>query len=133
MRVARYYLAIDSVSHPFRRRTIYRWQTRGRRSPLLETFHCPDPLTKTPKWNITTAPGQTLGQWNDPFVLRMSQRLAERVKREAETEVADQVIRIWQRVLARHPDDEEMATAVALMEENGLSLLARFLFNNNAM
>ncbi|MCH8924416.1 MAG: PSD1 domain-containing protein, partial [Planctomycetes bacterium] len=65
-----YYLPVDPIGKQFNRRTIYRWNVRGQRSALLDTFDCPDPSVKTPKRSVTTTPSQALSQWNDAFVLR---------------------------------------------------------------
>ena len=130
---AHYYVADDSVSEPCHRRTIYRWNVRGQRSALLETFDCPDPAIATPRRNVTTTPAQALTQWNSPFVLQMSKRLAERVQREAGTDAAAQVNHAWRLVLGRHPDEDEKSAASRLVKDSGLELLARVLFNSNEL
>lgn len=128
---AHYYIAMDPVGEPFNRRTIYRWQVRGQRSALLDTFDCPDPSTATPVRNVTTTPSQALSQWNHPFILRMSGRFAQRVGREAGPDIAKQIKRAYRLVLGRDPDDEEAGLAGKLVKENGLALFARVLFNCN--
>ncbi len=94
---ARYYVAIDPIGEEFNRRTIYRWQARGERSSLLETFDCPDPSTTTPKRGVTTTPTQALSQWNHPFVIRMAQSLADRVENELgrRADVGEKIDRAW--------------------------------------
>jgi hypothetical protein len=128
---ANYWVAIDPIGPEFNRRTIYRWQARGQRSALLETFDCPDPSTTTPVRSVTTTPSQALSQWNHPFVLRMSEHLANRVKKEATPTLGKQVDRMWQLVMGRPPHEEEKSEAVALVKKIGLELLARVLFNSN--
>jgi hypothetical protein len=128
---ANYYIAIDPIGAQFNRRTIYRWQVRGQRSALLDTFDCPDPSVTAPTRNVTTTPSQALSQWNHPFVLRMSKRLADRVVKEAGTDVTEQVNHAWGLVLGRAPDHDEAGTASQLVEQHGLALLARILFNSN--
>ena len=130
---AHYYIAVDRVGDAFNRRTIYRWQVRGERSALLETFDCPDPSTTAPRRNVTTTPSQALSQWNHPFVLRMARKLADRVTRESGSDVARQVVRAWRLVLGRAPDDEEKERAIRLVAKHDLSLLARVLFNCNEL
>jgi hypothetical protein len=127
---AHYYRAIDPTGAQFNRRTVYRWHARGERSSLLETFDCPDPSATTPSRNITTTPTQALSHWNNSFIVRTSKRMAEQIEQELGTDDAtDKVIRAWHRVLARDPDDEELAFAVDLVEQHGLTLLCRVLFN----
>ena len=128
---AHYYIAIDPIGAAFNRRTIYRWQVRGERNSLLETFDCPDPSTTTPRRNVTTTPSQALSQWNHPFVLRMADHLAHRVVKESGPQIAHQVDRMWKLVLGRTPDEEERGRAIQLVRKHNLTLLARVLFNCN--
>jgi hypothetical protein len=126
-----YYLPIDPVGKQFNRRTIYRWHVRGQRSALLDSFDCPDPSAKTPIRSVTTTPTQALSQWNDSFILRMSDKLADRVQRESGDEVASQVDRTWRLVLGRDPDVNERAKSLRLAKNHGLALLCRVLLNSN--
>ena len=126
-----YYLAIDPVGHEFNRRTIYRFHVRGERSALLETFDCPDPSVTAPVRSVTTTPSQALAQWNHSFVLRMSERLASRIEKDVGDDSAEQVTRAWRLVLGREPDMDESSAAVRMVEEHGLPLLGRVLFNSN--
>jgi len=126
-----YYSPLDPVGTQFNRRTIYRWNVRGQRSALLDTFDCPDPSTKTPTRMVTTTPSQALSQWNDSFVTRMSEHLADRIKAESGDDVTEQVSTAWRRVLGRFPIPEESSNAVRLVSDHGLPLLCRVLFNCN--
>ena len=96
----------------------------------MDTFDCPDPSAKTPKRTVTTTPSQALSQWNDAFVLRMSDKLAERVEKGGD-EIARQVDRAWRLVLGRFPDGEEKASSARLIRDHGLPLLCRVLLNSN--
>ena len=128
---AHYYIAIDPVGPQFRRRTIYRWQMRGQRSSLLESFDCPDPSTTTAVRSVTTTASQALSQWNHSFVLRMSKHLAARVRKEVPGSMKDQIERMWQLTFGRRPDKKESQAAFALAKKHGLPLLSRVLFNAN--
>lgn len=126
-----YYSPMDPVGTEFNRRTIYRWNVRGQRSALLDTFDCPDPSTKTPRRMVTTTPSQALSQWNDSFITRMSGKLAERVKKESADNIEQQVTLTWRRVLGRLPTTDEQTKSVHLVRDHGLPLLCRVLFNSN--
>jgi len=143
---ANYYIPIDPIGDEFNRRTIYRWSVRGQRSALLDTFDCPDPSATAPRRTVTTTPSQALSQWNHPFMLRMSEKLAQRVQSEIVQETARQtepvasttddistrlIDRAWQLVLGRNPEADERATSKKLMDDHGLDLLCRVLFNSN--
>ncbi len=131
-----YYMPIDPIGGEFNRRTIYRWNIRGQRSALLDTFDCPDPSTRTPTRMVTTTPSQALSQWNDSFILRMSEKLSARIisergSQENAPDSQQQVIRAWRLVLGRSPTAEENAQSIRLVEKHGLPLLCRVLFNSN--
>ena len=126
-----YYMPIDPIGTQFNRRTIYRWHVRGQRSALLDTFDCPDPSAKTPKRSVTTTPTQALSQWNDSFMLRMSEKFAARVQREVGDKIDHQVDHIWRLALGRYPDGNEKAKSMRLAEEYGSVLLCRVLLNSN--
>ena len=131
-----YYLPVDSVGNEFNRRTIYRWNVRGQRSGLLDTFDCPDPSTKTPNRLVTTTPSQALSQWNHAFVLRLSEKLADRIKMELKGKdggaITDLRVNLaWRLVLGRNPTTGEKAKSVRLVHDHELALLCRVLLNSN--
>jgi hypothetical protein len=128
-----YYTAIDPVGPEFNRRTLYAWQVRGERSALLETLDCPDPSVTTPVRHATITPSQTLSQWNHPFILRMADRFAERVGKEAGEAVDARVKLAWRLALGRDPDATELSDATALVGRHGLPALARTLFNSSEL
>jgi hypothetical protein len=125
------YEPADPVGAEFNRRSIYRVWTRGGRSALLDTFDCPDPSTTSPKRAVTITPIQALTLLNNSFMLRMAERFAERIQREAGSDVARQITRAYQLAFARDPTDDEVAAARPSVERHGLSVLARAIFNSN--
>ena len=125
------YEPADPVGAEFNRRSIYRVWTRGGRSALLDVFDCPDPSTTSPKRAVTTTPIQALTLLNNSFMLRMADRFAARLEREAGPDVARQVARAYQLALARDPTADELATIRPSVEQHGLNVLARALFNSN--
>jgi cytochrome c553 len=126
-----YYEPTDPAGPAFHRRTIYRFCPRGERSPLLETFDCPDPSAQTPRRPTTTTPLQALALWNDRFVLRMAGHLATRADADAGPDAAARVRRAYRLALARDPLPDERPAAEALVREHGTAALARVLFNCN--
>ncbi|MCA9019949.1 MAG: DUF1553 domain-containing protein, partial [Planctomycetaceae bacterium] len=113
------------------RRAIYRFSARGGRHPLLETFDCPDPSTTTPDRASTTTPLQALSLMNASFILRMSDRLAERVQQRVGTGVESQVTELFLLAYQRPPQPAELSTASAFCEKHGLSALCRVVLNSN--
>lgn len=127
---AHYYRPLDSASPELNRRSLYRWRVRADRTPLLEAFDCPEPSTPTPARAITTTPTQALSLWNDPFVLRASDWLAERIEHDAGSEQQVQAIFAWRLTLARDPSVQELRLSETLVREQGLPALCRVLFNS---
>ena len=126
-----FYEPLDPVGDEFNRRSIYRFSARGGRHPLLETFDCPDPSTTTPDRASTTTPLQALSLMNASFVLRMSDRLAERVQQRAGQDPQQQVAELFLIVFQRSPRPEEAERAETFVAQHGLSALCRVLLNSN--
>ncbi|MEC9093729.1 MAG: DUF1553 domain-containing protein [Planctomycetota bacterium] len=126
-----YYFPIDEVKPEFLRRTIYRFNPRGGRSALLDTFDCPDPAATAPKRAVTTTPLQALSLLNNAFVLQMSKDFANRIQKEAGNEVSTQVDLAWQLAIGRKPSQAERKLSITLVKTYGLPSLSRALFNIN--
>lgn len=130
-RTTQFYEPLDVSGPDVQRRTVYRTWARGGRNPFLDTLDCPDPSTTTPKRSVTTTPLQAMAMWNNAFVLRMAEKLAARVAREAGDEPEEQLDRIYALVLSRPATDDERGVLGDFVEENGLAALCRVLLNSN--
>ena len=128
---SQFYSVVDAVGDSFHRRSLYRMWIRSGRSPFLDVFDCPDPSTMTPQRAVTTTPLQALSLLNNSFVLRMSERLAERLKREAGDDVPRQIERGVRLVYGRAPDAEESALLEGFTRTHGLAALCRAWLNSN--
>jgi hypothetical protein len=128
---SQFYEVYDAEGFAYQRRSLYRTVIRSGTSPLLDAFDCPDPSTIAPSRAVTTTPLQALSLLNDSFVLRMADRLAERLRDEAGLETAPQVERAYRLALARPPRPDELAAAQAFVTERGLAAFCRVLFNSN--
>jgi hypothetical protein len=96
---------------------------------MLDVLDCPDPSATAPKRAMTTTPLQALSLLNSSFVFQMSDAL---VDRQGNRESLDRSIQsMFQGVLLRDPDAEELAQARGLVDKHGLKSLARALFNSN--
>ena len=105
---------------------------RGGKSPLLDTLDCPDPSTTAPKRGSTTTPLQALALLNNSFMLRMSDAMAEQVKRDAGDQPEEQVARAFALVCSRPPRVDETRLAVQFVERHGLAAFCRVLLNTNS-
>lgn len=126
-----YYEPIDVDGPQFWRRTVYRFNPRGGRSALLDTFDCPDSSTTTPRRSVTTTPLQSLSLMNNSFVLRMADYFAKRIEAKAGEDVTAQAIYAWQLAIARKPNEKELELSRKLVSKHGLPALCRGLFNFN--
>jgi len=130
-----YYEPIDPPGADFQRRTIYRFSPRGERSAILETFDCPDPSAQTPRRQVTTTPLQALALWNNSLVLRMADRLSDRVTADCKTAgdstTTAKVDRAYKLALGRVPYVDERKAASTVVDKHGVAALARVLFNCN--
>lgn len=126
-----YYEPIDRQGAPYNRRTVYRFSPRGGRSPVLDTFDCPDPSSTAPRRSVTTTPLQALSLLNNSFILQMANQFAKRVETECGKDVSQQIVRAWQLAVGRIPDDDEQQLAAELVSRHGLPTLCRALFNCN--
>jgi hypothetical protein len=68
--------------------------------------------------------------WNEPLVEVASQRLAEKVERQA-IDQREQIRQLWRLVLLRDPTDAELEQAIDLKIRLGLAVVCRLLFNTN--
>lgn len=128
---SQFYEMLDPVGASFHRRSLYRTWVRSGRNPFLEVLDCPDPSTKTPRRAVTTTPLQALSLLNNSFMLRMSERLAERIRREAGAKTDPQIQRAFLLLYGRLPTNNEQNTVRDFVTENDLPALARVLFNSN--
>lgn len=125
------YEPADTIGPEFNRRSVYRTWIRGGRNGLLDVFDCPDPSTTSPKRAVTTTPLQALALLNNAFVLRMADRFAARIEREAGADSAARVTRAYQLAFQREPTADELAIARKVVEEHGAAVLARAILNSN--
>ncbi len=120
---------LDAVGPEFNRRTLYRMWLRGGTSPLLDLFDCPDPSVASPRRSVTTTPLQALAQLNDKFVEHYAERFAERLRREAPEDSAEQIRRAYALTFSRQPSAEEAAIGQKFAAERGLTQFCIVLLN----
>lgn len=113
------------------RRSIYRYIVRTTPNGFLTTLDCPDPANLTPSRMTTTTPLQSLALYNNEFMLRQARYFAERLEREAGSNVNDQLKRAFALAFGRQPSMEEAQLATDFVKKQGLFALCRSLFNSN--
>jgi hypothetical protein len=112
------------------RRTVYRFAVRSVSNPFLECLDCADPSINTPVRNTTITAQQSLALLNDPFMLKQSELLAERLQKISD-KAAEQVAAGFRFAFGRKPTAEESELMVKLIDKRGLPQFCRVLFNAN--
>ena len=128
---SQFYDVVDPVGATFDRRSLYRTVVRSGRSRFLDAFDCPDPSTKSPRRAVTTTPLQALSLLNSNFGLRMADRLADRVTRQAALTTQARVRLTFRLCFSRPPTPSEAEAAESFVTRHGLAALARVMFNAN--
>jgi len=116
------------------RRTVYRFNPRCERSPLLDVLDCPDPSTTAPKRANTTTPLQALSLLNNPFVFQMSEALVNLIHHSGTSphETDEELVRsLFRSILLRDPEPDEETYSRELISKYGAIALARALWNTN--
>ncbi len=99
-----------------RRRTVYMFHKRVVPYPLLQAFDKPDAQQCCNRRDNTTVAPQALALLNDPFVRRVSQDFADRLRREVGDDPRAGIERAWMLALARLPSESESEAAYAFLE-----------------
>lgn len=124
------YARFDPDSAGAYRRSIYRFIVRSASDPFMDRLDCPDASIATPKRSTTITAIQALAMLNNPFMIRMSEHLAQRIRESGEGR-QDQVSSAVQLVLGRPPEESEMNMYGRYAEQHGLVNLCRLLLNSN--
>lgn len=122
---------VESFTGDGLRRMIYAHKVRREREAVFGAFDCPDAGQSTARRRESTTPIQALNLFNSRFTLEQSDAFAQRVKKEAGENVHAQIGRAWQLALSRQPSPEELRDLAPLVNEHGLSVLCRAIFNSN--
>jgi hypothetical protein len=104
----------DTRAHA--RRSLYLFNKRNVRLPLLEAFDQPDTLTSCPVRAASTFAPQALILLNGPFMQAQCRAFATRLLREAGADNAARVEQAYLLALARRPRPAELRTALAFLD-----------------
>ena len=112
------------------RRAVYRFVVRSVPNPFMESLDCADPNINTPVRNTTITALQALAIFNDTFVLRQSEYLAERLRR-ARPDVDGQIGLACRLALGRRPKADERRALTDYAQRYGLANACRVILNMN--
>ncbi len=122
---------VDNAGPGTWRRMIYQENMRGIDDRMFTAFDRPECGQVTPKRTASTTPLQALNLFNGDFVVRQSEKMAERVRGEAGTGSDAQIQRAFSLAFGRVPSAAEARAAAALLAADGLPALCRVLLNAN--
>ena len=103
--------------HEHFRRSVYLFNKRNVRLPLLEVFDQPDTLVTCPIRNSSTHAPQALTMLNGPLSQELCLALAANIIDAAGTKQEDWTTLLWQRVLGRSPTPIEQENALTFLRE----------------
>ena len=103
--------------HEHFRRSVYLFNKRNVRLPLLEVFDQPDTLVTCPIRNSSTHAPQALTMLNGPLSQELCLALAANIIDAAGTKQEDWTTLLWQRVLGRSPTPIEQENALTFLKE----------------
>jgi hypothetical protein len=103
--------------HEHFRRSVYLFNKRNVRLPLLEVFDQPDTLVTCPIRNSSTHAPQALTMLNGPLSQELCLALAAKIIDAAGNKQEDWTTLLWQRVLGRIPTPIEQENAMTFLKE----------------
>jgi hypothetical protein len=112
------------------RRSVYRCIVRSVPDPFMESLDCADPSILTPKRNTTLTAIQALSMFNDRFVLRQCELLADRVAK-MRPDLAGQIEELYLLTLSRKPTAKESQLLIDYAGHFGLANACRVVVNCN--
>lgn len=118
-------------SPPLWRRSVYRFIVRTTPQQFMTALDCPDPANLTPQRNVTTTALQSLALYNNDFMLKQSRYFAERLAKEHDSNIDNQIQRAFQLAFARPPDTNERELSRRAIAQHGLWQFCRAMLNAN--
>jgi hypothetical protein len=125
------YAGYDPDAPGTHRRSVYRMIVRSVPDPFMETLDCADPSQIVARRNETLTPLQALALLNDPFVVRMTEHFAERLRRTS-PDIATEIDTACRLAFGRPATDLERRTLTAIAREHSLPSACRVILNANA-
>ncbi|MBX3420966.1 MAG: PSD1 domain-containing protein [Pirellulaceae bacterium] len=122
---------IEELSAANSRRMIYAHRVRREREAVFGVFDCPDGGQSTQVRRESTTPLQALNLLNSSFTMQCAQALARRVSLEAGDDTICQIQRAFWLTLSRPATDDEISEFAPLVQQHGMMVLCRALFNSN--
>ncbi len=124
------YTAFDLDSRAARRLSVYRFLWRTVPDPFMDALDCPDASQLAPARTVSVTALQALATFNDRFMIRYSEHIAERVARERKTP-SEQIGRLFELCLNRSPTEKEIGAFSDYAGKFGMANACRVILNSN--
>jgi hypothetical protein len=124
------YAKFDVDSPDNRRRSIYRFLFRTLPDPFMDSLDCPEASQLTPVRGASVTALQALSMLNNHFVVRQSERFAERVAAVEKT-LPGQIRLAYELALGRPPSKDESNDVTEYAKKHGMANVCRLLLNSN--
>jgi hypothetical protein len=124
------YEAFDIDSPAARRRSVYRFIFRTVPDPFMEALDCPDASQFTPKRTTSMTSLQALAMWNNRFVVRYSEHIAQRLEKEHKNR-QEQIQKLIKLAYGRSPTTDELKAIAEYADQHGLANACRVIVNSN--
>ena len=122
---------IDNFGPETWRRMIYQERMRRVDDQIFTAFDFPDCGQVRAKRPVSTTPLQALNLMNSSFVVDQAKHLAKRAQKESEGNLKDSVVRAFELVFSRKPENEELKASLLIARDQGLEIVCRALINSN--
>jgi hypothetical protein len=105
---------LDDIQN--KRRTMYGFVSRHRLNELLRLFDFPDPNITSAARSVTTVPLQQLFVLNSDFMSNRAKAFAERVQKQADAEVPQQITYAFELLYGRKADEQDIISGIEFLE-----------------
>ncbi len=112
---------IDFMKNPLsKRRTIYGFVNRNNLPTIMNSFDFANPDASTSERALTIVPQQALFVMNSPFILEMAKSIMKNLGVSSQTKPAEVIKLLYQKVLTRNPDENEIQLAIQFIENESV-------------
>ncbi len=127
------YSPLDNHGPETYRRAVYHQNARASVVDLMTDFDQPDCAFSISRRAETTTPLQALTMLNHSFTMDMSNSLAQRVTKETNDDLEQQINLIFSLCYNRSPTTEELAASKEMIQETSLAKFCRVILNTSEM
>ena len=124
------YQAFDLESPGARRRSVYRFVFRTLPDPFMESMDCPDASQLAPARAVSVTALQALSMLNNRFIVRYSERLAERLSR-GQSDLDREIQLLHELAYSRPATRDEVGALREYVSKHGLANGCRVVLNSN--